>query len=98
MFNLIAPPGISQFEARSGASYPVASGTITVPLGDLGDALTNGFMLFGGGRQVMAQINGNITLLTNDSIVEIAVTSGAVQGTITMPAVAVPYKVYTIMD
>lgn len=98
MFTLIAPPGISQLETRSGASYSVSGGTITVPLADLADALNNGFMPFGGGRSVTAQINGNITLQSNDSIVEIAVASGAVVGTITMPAVPVPYKVYTIAD
>jgi hypothetical protein len=106
MFTLTAPSaGQTTFCASSGNQYPVSTaGTITVPLPDLKDALTAGFTqvstapVSGGGRVVTSQSAGNISLNNGDNIVEVAVTSGAVAGTITMPPSPTAYEVYTISD
>jgi len=79
MFILAAPSGIGQFQSKSGISYTVSStGTITVPLVDLADALACGFTetngpLGGASTVVAAQnvlgIGGPVTLqLLGDSI------------------------------
>jgi hypothetical protein len=99
MFTLVAPPGIGAFQARGGNSYTVSpSGTITVFPTDLADAQAAGFILATNHRVVTAQVSGNVTLNSNDGIVEHAVTSGAVAGTITMPVSPIVNQPYTICD
>ncbi|HEX3747574.1 MAG TPA: hypothetical protein VHW09_26750 [Bryobacteraceae bacterium] len=98
MYVLTAPPNISQFQASSGAQYTVSSGTITVPLTDLRDALISGFALSSAGSssQTISGAAGTLALSTIHTYLFVNTLSGA--ASFALPAAGILGRSVTMID